>query len=169
MLWVLKWTFLNQKILLKTKYTLLNLLIRETSQFLCYERLLNLTYVAYKDAFFRKMEFWLHCNRVVAYQALCRLSGYKIPGVYLSSATYLCFCTIRDFGSPTITMFAEIHRKVFFFLHIFTHYVFFFSHTVQFSSFSLKKLLHVSKYVGMSHSTIRYFNLSITSFDSYNQ
>ena len=39
---------LSETILLKTKYTLFNLLIRETSQFLCYERLLNLTYVAYK-------------------------------------------------------------------------------------------------------------------------
>ena len=59
-------------------------------------------------------------------------------------------------------------RKVLFFFHIFTHGVFF-SHAIQFSSFILKKLLHVSKYVGMSHSMIRYFDLSIASFDSYKQ
>ena len=124
-----KTDFLNEAVLLKTKYTLFNLLIRETSQFLCYERLLNLTYVAYNDAFFREMQFWSHRYTVASYQALFRPSVYKIPAVYLSGATYLCFCTIRDFGSPTITMFAEIHRKLFFFFHIFTHDVFFFSRT----------------------------------------
>ena len=111
---------LNETILLKTKYTLFNLDIRETSEFVCYERLLNLTYVAYKDAFFREMQFWSHCYTVVSYQALFRLSVYKIPAVYLLGAKYLCCCTIRDFGAPTITMFAEIHRKVFF-----SHDVFF--------------------------------------------
>ena len=45
---------LNETVLLKTKNTLLNLLIREPSHFLCYERLINLTYVAYKDAFSAK-------------------------------------------------------------------------------------------------------------------
>ena len=75
---------LNETGLLKTKSTLLNLLIRETSQFLCYERLLNMTYVAYKNAFFREMQFWSHCYTVVPYQALFRLSVYKIPAVYLS-------------------------------------------------------------------------------------
>ena len=43
---------LNETVLLKTKSTLLNLLIRETSQLLCYERLLNMTYVAYKKRIF---------------------------------------------------------------------------------------------------------------------
>ena len=43
---------LNETVLLKTKNALFNLLIRETSQFLCYERLLNMTYVAYNNAFF---------------------------------------------------------------------------------------------------------------------
>ena len=43
---------LNETVLLKTKSTLFNLLIRETSHFLCYERLLNMTYVAYKNALF---------------------------------------------------------------------------------------------------------------------
>ena len=66
--------------------TLFNLLIREISQFLCYERLLNLTYVAYKNALFRKMQFWSHCYTVVSYQALFRLSVCKIPAVYLSGA-----------------------------------------------------------------------------------
>ena len=43
---------LNETVLLKTKSTLFNLLIRETSQFLCYERLLNMAYVEYKKCIF---------------------------------------------------------------------------------------------------------------------
>ena len=93
---------LNEAILLKTKSTLFNLLIRKTSKFLCYERLLNMTYVAYKNAFSREMQFLSHCYTVVSYQALLRLSVYKIPAVYLSGAKNVCFCTIRVFGSPTI-------------------------------------------------------------------
>ena len=81
---------LNETVLLKTKSTLFNLLIRKTSQFLCYERLLNMTYVAYKNAFFREMQFWSHCYTVVSYQALFRLSVYKIPAVYLSGAKKMC-------------------------------------------------------------------------------
>ena len=92
---------LNETVLLKTKITLLNLLIWETSQFLCYERLLNMTSVAYKNAFFREKQFWSHCYTVVSHQALFRLSVYKIQAVYLSGANNVCFCTIRDFGSPT--------------------------------------------------------------------
>ena len=60
---------LNETVLLKTKSTLFNLLTRETSQFLCYEILLNMTYVAYKNAFFREMQFWSHCYTVVSYQS----------------------------------------------------------------------------------------------------
>ena len=82
---------LNETVLLKTKNTLFNLLIRETSQFLCYERLLNLAYVAYKNAVFCKMQFWLHCYTEVSYQALFRLSVYKIPTVYLSGAKKCVF------------------------------------------------------------------------------
>ena len=93
---------LNEAVLSRTKSTLFNLLIRKASNFLCYERLLNMTYVAYKNAFFREMQFWWHCNTVVSYQALFRLSVYKIPAVYLSGAKNVCFCTIRDFGSPTM-------------------------------------------------------------------
>ena len=93
---------LNETVLLKTKSTRFNLLIRETSQFLCYERLLNMTYVTYKNAISREMQFWSHCYTVVSYQALLRLLVYKIPAVYLSGAKNVCFCTIRDFGSPTI-------------------------------------------------------------------
>ena len=48
------------------------------------------------------MQFWSHCYTVVSYQALFRLSVYKIPTVYLLGAKNVCFCTIRDFGSPTI-------------------------------------------------------------------
>ena len=40
---------------------------------------------------------------MVSYQALFRLSVYKIPVVYLSGAKNVCFCTIRDFGSPAIS------------------------------------------------------------------
>ena len=75
--------------------------IMEASQFLCYERLLNMTYVAYKKCIFYEMQFWSHCYTVVSYQALFRLSVYKIPAVYHSGAKNVCFCTIRDFGSPT--------------------------------------------------------------------
>ena len=85
----------------RQKSTLFNLLIRETSHFLCYERLLNMTYVAYKNAFFREMQFCSQCYTVVSCQALFRLSVYKIPAVYLSGAKNVCFCTIGDFGSPT--------------------------------------------------------------------
>ena len=94
---------LKETVLLKTKSTLFNLLLRETSHFLYYERLLNMTYVVYKNAFFREMQFWSHGYTVVSYQALFRLSVYKIPAVYLSGAKNVCFCTIRDFGSPTNT------------------------------------------------------------------
>ena len=93
---------LNETVLLKTKYLLFNLLIREISQFQCCERLLYLTYVAFKKAFFREMQFWSHCYTVVSYQAIFTLSVYKIPAVYLSDAKELCFCTICDFGSPTM-------------------------------------------------------------------
>ena len=43
---------LNETVLLKAKSTLFNLFMRETSHFLCYERLLNMTYVAYKKCIF---------------------------------------------------------------------------------------------------------------------
>ena len=95
---------LNETVLLKTKSTIFNLLIRETSQLLCYEILLNMTCVAYKNAFFRKMQFWSHCYTVVSYQALLILSVYKIAAVYLLGAKNVCFCTIGDFGSPTISL-----------------------------------------------------------------
>ena len=95
---------------MKTKSTLFNILIRETSQFLCYERLLNMTYVAYKNAFFREMQFWSHCYTVLSYQALFRLSVYIIPAVYLSGAKNVCFCTIRDFGSPTKRYFENVNN-----------------------------------------------------------
>ena len=82
---------LNETVLLKTNSTLSNLLIRETSQFLCYERLLNMTYVAYKNAFFREVQFLSHCYAVVSYQAQFRLSVLKIPAVYLSGAKMCVF------------------------------------------------------------------------------
>ena len=102
----------NETGLLKTKNTLFILLIRETSQFLCYERLLNMTYVAYKKAFFRELQFWSHCYTVVSYQALSRPSVYQIPAVYLSGAKNVCFCTIRDFGSPTNDKWIYAHDEV---------------------------------------------------------
>ena len=81
---------LNETVLLKTKSTLFNLLIWETSHFLCNERLLNMTNVTYKNAFFSEMQFWSHRYTVVSYQALFRLSVYKIPAVYLSGAKKMC-------------------------------------------------------------------------------
>ena len=80
---------LNETVLLETKSTLFKLLIRETSQFLCYERLLNMTYVAYKNAFFRKMQFWSRCYTVVSYQALFRPSVYKFQP-YTSRVQKMC-------------------------------------------------------------------------------
>ena len=44
-----------------------------------------------KNAFCREMQFWSHCYTVVSYQALFRLSLYKIPAVYLSGAKNVCF------------------------------------------------------------------------------
>ena len=82
---------LNEAVLLKTKSTLFNFLIRETSQFLCYGRLLNMTYIAYKNAFFREMQFCSHCYTVVSYQALFRLSVCKIPAVKFSGAKMCVF------------------------------------------------------------------------------
>ena len=66
---------LNETVRLKTKSAFFNLLIRETSQFLCYERLLNMTYVAYKNAFFsakcnsgRIAIQWFHIKHYLDYQ-----------------------------------------------------------------------------------------------------
>ena len=65
---------LNETVLLKTKCTLFNLLIRETSQFLCYERLLNMTNVAYNNAFSAKCNSgriaiqWFHIKHYLDYQ-----------------------------------------------------------------------------------------------------
>ena len=49
-----------------------------------------MTYVAYKNAFFREMQFWSHCYTVVSYQALSRLSVYKMQAVYLLGAKNVC-------------------------------------------------------------------------------
>ena len=38
---------------------------------------------------------WFHIKHYLDYQYT------KIPALYLSGAKYVCFCTIRDFGSPT--------------------------------------------------------------------
>ena len=78
---------LNETVLLKTKSTLFNLLIREISQFLCFERLLNMAYVAYKKSIFPRNAILV----AVSYQALFRLSLYKIPAVYLSGAKMCVF------------------------------------------------------------------------------
>ena len=39
---------------------------------------------------------WFHIKHYLDYQYT------KIPAVYLSGAKNVCFCSIRDFGSPTI-------------------------------------------------------------------
>ena len=88
---------LNETVLLKTKSTLFNLLIRETSQFLCYERLLNMTYVEYKNAFFSvKCNSghiaiqWFHIKHYLDYQ-------YKKFQPYIPlGAKNVCFCAIPD-------------------------------------------------------------------------
>ena len=65
---------LIETVLLKTKSTLFNLLIWETSQFLCNERLLNMTYVAYKNAFSTKCNSgriaiqWYHIKHYLDFQ-----------------------------------------------------------------------------------------------------
>ena len=65
---------LNETVLLKTKSTLFYLLIRETSHFLCCERLLNMTYVANKNAFSAKCNSgriaiqWFHIKHYLDYQ-----------------------------------------------------------------------------------------------------
>ena len=94
--WPIKWDGS-----LKAKSTLFNLFIRKTSQFLCYERLLNMTYVAYKKSIFPQNAILVALLYSDSNQALSRLSVYKIPAVYLLGAKNVCFCTIRDFGSPT--------------------------------------------------------------------
>ena len=64
---------LNETVLLKTKSMLFNLLIRETSQFLCYERLLNTPYVAYKKCIFPRNASriaiqWFHIKHYLYYR-----------------------------------------------------------------------------------------------------
>ena len=107
---------LNEAVLLKTKSTLFTLLIRETSQFYAMEDCFTWPMWHTKKCIFRKMQFWLHCYTVVSYQALFRLSLYKIRAVYLSGAKNVCFCTIRDFGSPTNMQSAKAHTS----MHIYT-------------------------------------------------
>ena len=102
---------LNWTVLLKTESTLFNLLIRETSQFLCFGILLNMTYVAYKNAFFREMQFWSHGYTVVSYQALLRLSVYKTPAVYLSGAKKMCAFARSATLVPRLTLDAIIALK----------------------------------------------------------
>ena len=75
---------LNETVLLKAKSTLFNLFIRETSQFLCYERLLNMTYVAYKKMLFsakcnsgRIAIQWFHIKHYLDYQYIQNSS--RIP------------------------------------------------------------------------------------------
>ena len=36
-----------------------------------------MTYVAYKNAFFREMQFWSHCYTVVSYQALYQYTKFQ--------------------------------------------------------------------------------------------
>ena len=70
---------------------------------------------------------------MVSNQALFRLSVYKITAVYLSGAKNVCFCTIRDFSSPTIShnqkqifVSSEVQNKILsihFFACIYTFYI----------------------------------------------
>ena len=98
---------LNETVLLKAKSTLFNLFIRETSQFLCYERLLNMTYVAYKNAFSAK------CNPGRIAILLSHIKHYldyqytKFQPYTFRVQKNVCFCTKRDFGSPTNIKYIE--------------------------------------------------------------
>ena len=64
----------NETVLLKTNRTLFKLLIRVTSHFLCYERLLNMTYVTHKNAFSAECNSgriaiqWFHIKHYLDYQ-----------------------------------------------------------------------------------------------------
>ena len=60
-----------------------------------------MTYVAYKKSIFPQNAILVALLYSDSNQALSRLSVYKIPAVYLLGAKNVCFCTIRDFGSPT--------------------------------------------------------------------
>ena len=99
---------LNEAVLLKTKSTLFNLLIWKTSQFLCYERLINMTYVACKNAFFHEMQFWSHCYTVVSYQALFRLSVYKNSSRIPFGCKKCVFLHDRGLWFPDYTTLLEI-------------------------------------------------------------
>ena len=71
------------------------------SQFLRYESLLNLTYAAYKNAFSAKCNpgriaiQWKHIKDKFDYQ-------YTKSSCIPLGCNFLHFCTINDFGSPTI-------------------------------------------------------------------
>ena len=101
---------LNKTVLLKTKNTLFKLLIRDTSQFLCYSRLLNLTFVAYKKKpfpakciFGRIAIQWFHIKHYLDYQytkfqpytfrvqKMCVFARYAtlVPRLVLLKTTFL--------------------------------------------------------------------------------
>ena len=61
----------------------------------------------YKMHVFSKMQFVSHCYTVVSCSPIFRHSIYKNSAVYLSGAKILCFCMIRNLGSPTIRMFHD--------------------------------------------------------------
>ena len=61
--------------------------------------------VPYKMHCFIEMQFTAYFYTVVPYQALFRLPIYKNSAISKSGAIFLSFCKIRDFGSPTITVF----------------------------------------------------------------
>ena len=92
---------LNETVLLKTKSTLFNLLIRETSHYLCYEKLLNMTYVAYKNAFSAKCNSgriaiqWFHIKHYLDWpytfrvQKMCVFARYATLVPRLQAVTVL--------------------------------------------------------------------------------
>ena len=119
------------------------------------------------------MHFTAKCNSGrIAIQCLHikRYLDYQYTKFQLFTFRVQHICVFARYATMVPRLSRCLQRSIgrYFFFHIFTHCVFF-SHAIQFSSFILKKLLQVSKYVRMSHSLIRYFTLSITSFDSYNQ
>ena len=101
---------LNETVLLKTKNTLFNLLIRETSQFLCHKRLLNLTYVAYTNAFSAKCNSgriviqWFHIKHYSDYQ-------YAKLQPYTFRVQKCVFARYATFHANQISMCLDPHQN----------------------------------------------------------
>ena len=65
-----------------------------------YERVLNLTYVAYKNAFSSEMQFWSHCFHIKHYQALDYQKSSRIPCIPLGRKKKTVFLLDTWFRFP---------------------------------------------------------------------